>query len=427
MLFCTLLFARSMKRRRLFLLRFLAGLLIVTGCYLGAAVMRHDYPVLTTRIITGCFSYFVLLPLLFLCYRDTPANILLSWCAGFAVQEIASRGFALLLFLAGVNALESMSLFHESNELRDYGIYYAVHFLIALLCYAIFHRNKRLETDRSSGRTITRLSLFSALWLVISGSIAREFQAESDVLYQLLQVFGLIFCIFVLLLRTGILSQNQYRYEITLMEQLLHEKKKQYQSVKENIDLVNMKCHDLKHQLTNLSSKLTDQEIQALQEAIEIYDSNIRTGSEVLDVLLYEKQLVCQKEGITLTCMADGRALSFMRTSHVYSIFNNALSNALEAVRSIPDPDMRVVDISVAQNAGAVEIVVTNYFQGAPSIRDGLPVATTKEDKHRHGFGTMSMKYVAEQYGGTLQSSIEGPVFILKICIPTPAPRQDII
>ena len=40
---------------------------------------------------------------------------------------------------------------------------------------------------------------------------------------------------FVLLLRTGILSQNQYRYEITLMEQLLREEKKQYQSVKENL------------------------------------------------------------------------------------------------------------------------------------------------------------------------------------------------
>ena len=32
------------------------------------------------------------------------------------------------------------------------------------------------------------------------------------------------------------------------------------------------------------------------------------------------------------------------------------------------------------------------------------------------------MKYVAEQYGGTLQTSVEGPVFILKIRIPIPGP-----
>lgn len=179
MLFCTLLFARSMKRRRFYLPRFFAGLLIVIVCYLGAAVMRYDYPVLITRIITGCFSYFVILPLLFLCYCDAPANILLSWCAGFAVQEIASRGFALLLFLAGVNAQESMSLFGGANMLLDYGIYYAAHFLIALLCCAIFHRNKSLETDRSSERTIARLSLFSALWLVVPTASPGNFRARA--------------------------------------------------------------------------------------------------------------------------------------------------------------------------------------------------------------------------------------------------------
>lgn len=204
------------------------------------------------------------------------------------------------------------------------------------------------------------------------------------------------------------------------MEQLLHEERKQYQSVKENIDIVNMKCHDLKHLLSNLSNKLTDQEIQTLQEAINIYDNNIKTGSEVLDVLLYEKQLVCQKEGITLTCMADGRALAFMRTSHVYSLFNNALGNALEAVQNITDPDMRIVDISVTRNGGDVEILITNYFKGERSIQDGLPAATTKENKNRHGFGTLSMKYITEQYGGTLETSIEGSVFSLRICIPIP-------
>lgn len=421
MLFCSLLFARSMKRRRFFALRFLAGVLIVLACYIGAAVLRADYSGLVTRIVTSYFAYFVILPLLSLCYNGTAANILLSWCAGFATQEIASRCFTLLLFLAGVDNQQSMSFFGEFNALRDYSVFYLIHLLIALVCYGVFRQRGDMDADRSSVRTITLLSVFSALWLVISNSIAQEFQRESAALYQIHQVSGFIFSAFVLLLRTGIFSQNQYRYEIALMEQLLHEERKQYQSVKENIDIVNMKCHDLKHQLSNLSSKLTDQEIRSLQEAINIYDNNIKTGSEVLDVLLYEKQLVCQKEGIMLTCMADGRALAFMRTSHVYSMFNNALGNALEAVQNIDDPEMRVVDISVARNAGAVEITVSNYFQGEQPLRDGLPGSTTKEDKNRHGFGLQSMKYVAEQYAGSVQTSIEGPVFTLKISIPIPA------
>ena len=420
MLLCTLLFAHSMKRRKLFFLRFLAGLLIVLACFVGQSIMRVDYPGLATRTITGCFAYVVILPLLFLCYSDAPANILLCWCAGIATQEIASRGFNLLQFLAGVNTQESMSFFHDFNELRDYSIYYLLHFLIAFVCYGIARKNRYMDADRDSLRMITLLSLFSAVWLAVSNSVARQFQMESDALYQILQISSVIFSVFVLLLRTGIFSQNQYRHEIALMEQVLYEERKQYQSVKENIDIVNMKCHDLKHQLSNLSGKLTDQEVQSLQEAIKIYDGNIKTGNEVLDVLLYEKQLVCEKDGIRLSCMADGKALGFMRTTHIYSLFNNALGNALEAVRNVSDTDMRVVDISVAQNAGAVEIEVVNYFEGERLLRDGLPAATTKDDKNRHGFGIMSMKYVAEQYGGTLQTLVSGPIFTLKICIPIP-------
>lgn len=226
MLFCSLLFAHTMKRRRFFALRFLAGVLIIVGCYIGAAVLRTDYSSLATRIVTSYFAYFVILPLLFLCYNGTTANNLLCWCAGFATQEIASRGFTLLLFLAGVDSQQSMSFFGEFNALRDYSVFYLIHLFIALICYGIFRQSRGMDADRSSVRTITLLSVFSALWLVISNSIAQEFQRESAALYQIHQVSGFIFSAFVLLLRTGIFSQNQYRYEIALMEQLLHEERK---------------------------------------------------------------------------------------------------------------------------------------------------------------------------------------------------------
>ena len=118
--------------------------------------------------------------------------------------------------------------------------------------------------------------------------------------------------------------------------------------------------------------------------------------------------------------MADGKALSFMRTTHIYALFSNALENALEAVQKLEDPEMRVVDLSVAQSAGTVEILISNYFQGELPLQDGLPLATTKADKNRHGFGTLSMKYVAELYGGTLTAAVKGPIFTLNISIPIP-------
>lgn len=418
MLFCILLFARSLKRRPLFYFRLCAGLLIAAGVFVCVAVLRMRFPHMATRIFGNFVSYFITLPLLFLCYEGTKVDILLTQCAGVAAQEVGARGFGLLVSFIGVDSQKSISFFPKAYLPRDMLIMYAINFSLGYLTYRVFRINKCVGADNASVRRITSLSLFSALWMALSNSVTREFQAESEILYQFLQLSGLVFAGFVLSLRTGVLAQSEYRHEITLMEQILHQERKQYQNTKENRDIISMMYHDLKRQLSNLSAKLTAQEIQSVQQAINIYDSSVKTGSEVLDVLIYEKQLICQKEGISFTYMADGKALSFMRTTHIYALFSNALENALEAVQKLEDPEMRVVDLSVAQSAGTVEILVSNYFQGELPLQDGLPLATTKADKNRHGFGTLSMKYVAELYGGTLTAAVKGPIFTLNISIP---------
>ncbi len=420
MLFCVLLFARSLKRRPRFPLRLCLGLLLAAAVFAFVAVLRLQFPSIITRIFANIVNYFIALPLLFLCYQDARVNILLTWCAGVAAQEIAARTFSLLLSVSGINSQERISFFPEPYLPRDALIMYAFHFLVGYLAYRMFRANKCVDADSDSVRMTVSLSVFSAVWLAFSNSVTREFQSESEILYRFLLLSALVFAGFVLYLRTGILTQSEYRHEITMMERILYQERKQYQSSKENVDVINMMYHDLKRQLSALSAKLTDQEVRSLQQAISIYDSSIKTGNEVLDVLLYEKQLLCQKEGITFTCLADGKALSFMRTTHVYALFSNALENALEAVRKLDDPEMKVINLSVAQSNGVVEILVSNYFQGELSLQDGLPL-TTKPEKNQHGFGTLSMKYVAEQYGGTLQACVEKAIFTLKILIPIPS------
>ncbi len=42
--------------------------------------------------------------------------------------------------------------------------------------------------------------------------------------------------------------------EKEIVEQLLHERKRQYELSKENIEVINHKCHDLKHQLKALAT-----------------------------------------------------------------------------------------------------------------------------------------------------------------------------
>jgi hypothetical protein len=50
-----------------------------------------------------------------------------------------------------------------------------------------------------------------------------------------------------------------------------------------------------------------------IAKEVRVYDSTVSTGNDALDVILSEKSLVCERRGITLSCMADGSAISFMQ------------------------------------------------------------------------------------------------------------------
>ena len=100
----------------------------------------------------------------------------------------------------------------------------------------------------------------------------------------------------------------------------MHQSKVRYQDNKKNVDLINLKCHDLKHQIREHTAKgnITKDTINELEEIINIYDSNVRTGNEALDLILTEKSLLCQKANIKLSCLADCSNLSFIADSDLY-------------------------------------------------------------------------------------------------------------
>lgn len=421
--FSLFLFARDLEKRPHFALRFFGYVLGVLCLFTGLAIFRTHVETIYARLFSYVFQYLFLLPLIFLCYEDASANKLLTWCATVASSEISGRLFLMLVALSGNRHYETLSLFSDRQIVRDWAIYIAFRILLCIALYLLFRKAKCLDADQKSIRQITGLSMFFAVWLILFQGFSREYMAESETLYMIINVCGVVFCFTVLLFRTGLLSQNRYRQEIATTEKLLREERKQYDSFKENIEIVNLRCHDLKHQLEDLSYKLTEDEIGKLKDALRIYDSGIKTGSEVLDVVLYEKQLVFTNENIRFSCIANGKLLQFMRTTHIYALFNNALGNALEAVRKLSDPDKRIIDMCVRQDGPALEITVTNFFDG------NLPAEgeTSKDDRNRHGLGLKSMRYIAEQYGGTLRTETEGDVFTICCRIPIPSsPEKEI-
>lgn len=145
-----------------------------------------------------------------------------------------------------------------------------------------------------------------------------------------------ISCALLLYIQNGLEKTQRAEIETDMLRQILYRQQEQYQISQENIDLINRKCHDLRYQMEALRKLKDEQEIdeqlKELERSVMIYDSMVKTGNPVLDTVLTEKSLVCEANRINMTCMADGERLNFVGKVDLYTIFGNALDNAIESV-----------------------------------------------------------------------------------------------
>ena len=230
----------------------------------------------------------------------------------------------------------------------------------------------------------------------------------------------LFFAIVILYLQNELFKKSSIKQERDLMNMLWQNKQEQYELAKENIELINQKSHDLKHQIQALR-KLNKEEFDAylneMEESVEIYESIVKTGNDVFDTILTQKSLYCKKRNIQVTCVADGSQMDFIETVDLYAILGNALDNAIEAVEKFEETEKRQIDVMIHRQKN---FLVMNFINPIPEklkYDDEFPV-TTKKDKKYHGFGLRSIQHFVKKYDGVLNISEEDGCFSLKIMIP---------
>lgn len=234
----------------------------------------------------------------------------------------------------------------------------------------------------------------------------------------------LLLCVYIMYSVFEIVYNRRLQMNMAAIERLRATEARQYQMSRENIEAINIKCHDLKHQIRALAAggAAVDGRVLAdISREVGVYDSVVKSGNDALDTILTEKSIYCEKHAITLSCIADGAALDFVEPTDLYSFFGNALDNAIEAVERLGDAERRSIGLVVRRTGDMVCIHVENYFDGKVDFgSEGLP-RTRKGDEANHGFGTRSMRLIVEAAGGSLTCRAEGDVFCLDALIPIPA------
>lgn len=206
------------------------------------------------------------------------------------------------------------------------------------------------------------------------------------------------------------------------MQELLEQNERQYRIAKQNIELINIKCHDLRHQFRKMQSEggMSKQSLSEIKRIIDQYDCVLHVGNPVLDVILTEKSMLCKEQGIELTCLADGANLPAMDECDVYSLFGNAIDNAIEAVKTECPADKKFISVNMSKANKFYFIQIQNYTGNKVTFVNGMSV-TAKPDPLNHGFGTKSIKMIVEKYGGEVTFGQSGEIFRTNIILPCAA------
>ena len=279
--------------------------------------------------------------------------------------------------------------------------------------------NRRYHTGP---KQLTSACLILCLFLGIGWLYERSMLGPDLWVGGVIMLLIQLHCATVLYLQHELFQKSAIRQDLSLLNHLWIQQKNQYDLAKENISLINQKCHDLKHQIQAMRLMFSDQQreeyFQEMEQSIRIYEILAKTGNEVLDTVLTEKSLYCEANGIQANCVADGRLLAFMDPVDLYTIFGNALDNAIECVRSFENRAQRIIDVLVYSEKQMLVIQIINPVSQALEFdSEGLPVSTKVKNGY-HGFGLKSIRHTVRRYGGFLSTKVEHGCFYLQILLP---------
>lgn len=347
----------------------------------------------------------------------TPAERIYALSNAYLCQHM---GFCLSTMLFGSSIPSDSYAYTQVYPLGRW----AFHLLVYAAAYYLILR-KLPEQGRLKVTMRSACIKFAMVLLIALGLnyFYKTSAHDSDLHYVIGLAYDLFCCIFILWLQLEQRRESALSARLEIERRLRVQNQEQYERSRTNVALINQKCHDLKHHLAALRLEkdpiLREQGLQEIEQAVLIYDAVAETGNEVLDTVLTEKSLICEQDHISWTCMANGALLDFMSAVDIYTLFGNALDNAIENSREIEDREKRVVSVIVQESRGMVLIQIENYYSHALQRKDGLPV-TTKLDPDQHGYGLKSIASIAQRYGGLMNINPEDGIFLLSILIPLP-------
>ena len=421
-----ILFFRNLKRRRRFALRLALALLIDCILIWFFPILKFE-PLNISLLFVFIFAINVVSNKFL--FDEKWQTILFCAIASYTVQHISYQIYNLIvdnLYLGKImDYFVETNPYFANNQTTGVGYSLITGIAYAWVYFSVYWISARTFASKIKKGSVIAINHFFLVIISLVIIVVDIYLNMLTVFYNSDRTFALVECVYnvlscllALFLQFSQLTVTEVTSELDSIKRLWAERNKQYELAKQNIEIINIKCHDLKHQIHRLGKNehIDKEEVSQIEKAVQFYDSNTKTGNEALDTILTEKALLCEKNQIELTMMVDGASLSFLSPRDIYSLFGNALDNAIEALGEVEE-SKRNITLRVARKLNYVSIHVENYFQ-KEIVRENNRPKTSKKDSALHGYGFLSMQEIVERYHGTITYETKDNIFQLNILFP---------
>ncbi len=176
--------------------------------------------------------------------------------------------------------------------------------------------------------------------------------------------------------------------------------------------------HDIRHFNRVLAGFINDREYEKAIDYLREFDSMLENvtavsfcDNKIVNELLTIYAARCQQDGYKLRAKAAVPEKFPIQDVELTSLVANALENALEAQKKIPQ-EKRFIQIEITYDGRRLKLMTRNPYAGEVFFSEsGLPASTKNIPS---GIGTTQIKSIAEKYGGAATFAVEGDVFVLK-------------
>lgn len=402
----------------------ISALLVIAGCALLTEALFHlpvrEKPL--PRVLLGVLNL--------VCGALDP--LLLTGSEGVAL--LWSAVDLLLPFLSMALLFQGKALWKAMLAVAGYSFVEAVTFLILLTCFGFDYADRNDALELLVGIPVNLVFFGVTLFLCIRSVRRRTgvlgLTRTGVILYLLIVLSFSVFVTTLLIIGPAIYETKHFEFSLLLLNiptisatvtfaavrflrmrnesenyrRQLQMQIAQFERMEQAMEEIRIFRHDFPKKMRPLVASLdADRPEEAKQIAEQFSDFAARvgdrfhTGNFRLDTVLSFEQQLADRDNIRIDVPFDTvLPAEGIDPDDIYTIFPNALDNAIEACRSLPEAE-RTVTFRSRMDRQAVFVTIRNPHAGEIRMKNGLP-QTGKAEKAAHGWGLRSIKKAAAKY-----------------------------